>query len=58
MGTAMEYSAKNPLETEKDYPYLAYDNTCSYAKAKGKSSNKGHTNVKVNSAADLKAAIA
>lgn len=54
----MEYSAKNPLETEKDYPYLAYDNTCSYAKAKGKSSNKGHTNVKVNSAADLKAAIA
>jgi len=58
MGTAMEYSAKNPLELEADYPYTAYDGKCKFDTKKGKSTNKGHQNVKPNSSADLKAAIA
>jgi len=58
MGLAMDYSSKNPLELEGDYPYKGVDQTCAYKKPKGKSSNKGHTNVKPNSAADLKSAIA
>jgi cathepsin L len=58
MGLAMDYTAKSPLELEGDYPYKAVDQSCKYDKSKGKSSNKGHTNVKPNSAADLKAAIA
>lgn len=58
MGLAMDYSAKNPLELESDYPYKAIDGKCSYKADKGHSKNKGHTNVKQNSLPDLKAAIA
>lgn len=58
MGTAMAYSAKNPLESEDDYPYAGVDQTCAYDKKKGISSNTGSTNVTPNSAADLRAAIA
>ena len=56
MATAMDYTAKNPLMLESEYPYKGVDGSCKAKK--GSSSNKGHTNVKPNSAADLKAAIA
>lgn len=58
MATAMDYTAKNPLELEDDYPYKAVDGKCKADKSKGKSTNKGHVNVKPNSADQLKAAIA
>lgn len=56
MGTAMDYTADHPLALESEYPYKAVDGKCK--QVKGSSSNKGHSNVKVDSSADLKAAIA
>ena len=58
MGLAFQYAAKNPLETEGDYPYKGVDQSCKYDAKKAKSNNKDAVNVKPNSAADLKAAIA
>lgn len=47
MGTAMIYTAKNPLDLESEYPYKGVDGTCNI-KVKGSSTNKGATNVKPN----------
>lgn len=58
MYTAMLYTKSNPLETEAEYPYTAEDGSCAYKKSEGVSSNTGATQVKANSSASLKAALA
>ena len=58
MDSAFQYIEKNPLEMESDYPYTAMDGTCKYATAKGVGKVVGFTDVPVNSAAQMKAALA
>ena len=54
---ALEYMAKNGLETEEDYPYTAQDGTCNYDKSKALTVAGGYKYVTPNSTAHLKAAV-
>ncbi|CDW78651.1 cathepsin l [Stylonychia lemnae] len=58
MGSAMDYIAKNPLETEANYPYAAVDQTCQADPKKEIVTDLGHNDITPNSVAALKAAIA
>lgn len=58
MYEAFEYAAKTPLETESEYPYEAYDDTCRAVASKGVVSSTTYHKVTKNSADQLKAAIA
>jgi len=57
MELAMEYTESNPLETEAQYPYTAYDGKCS-DQGKGKVSTVSIYDVEEDSIDDLKAAVA
>jgi len=54
---AVEYAAKNGLETESDYPYTAKDGKCQYKKAKAINVANGYQFVTANSTDQLKAAL-
>jgi len=54
---AMEYAAKNGLETESDYPYTAVDGNCKYKKSKAVTVAGGYKFVTPNSTDHLKAAL-
>jgi len=54
---ALEYVAKNGIETEGDYPYTGQDGTCQYEKAKATDVNTGYSFVTANSTDSLKAAL-
>jgi C1A family cysteine protease len=54
---AVEYAAKEGLETESDYPYTAADGNCKYDKTKATSVCGGYKFVTPDSTDDLKAAI-
>jgi len=58
MDYAFKYIETAPLELESEYPYLAKDGKCSYSKAKGVGAVKSFSDVKSDSAAQLKAALA
>ena len=57
MDYAFAYTKTNPLETEAEYPYVAYDGTCTYKRAEGVVSSKSYKDVAPNNAAQLKAAV-
>jgi len=54
---AVEYSAKNGLELETDYPYTARDGDCQYNKNKAVKVATGYQFVTANSTDQLKAAL-
>ena len=54
----MQYSERNPIELETDYPYVAQDGKCAYNKSKGVVSAKGYSHVPQFDPDQLKAAIA
>ena len=54
---AVEYAAKNGLELESDYPYIAQSGTCLYDKAKAFTVAGGYKFVTANSTDHLKAAL-
>ena len=54
---AVEYAAKNGLETESDYPYTAQDGKCKYKKSKAVTVAAGYKFVTSNSTDQLKAAL-
>jgi len=58
MDKALSYTIKNPVESEKDYPYVAVGQKCKYVKSKGIVSAKTVYNVAKNNNAQLKAAVA
>ncbi|CDW73464.1 UNKNOWN [Stylonychia lemnae] len=58
MGTAMTYIASNPLETEDDYPYAGYDESCQADQSKEIVSDQGPVAVTPSSSDALKAAVA
>jgi C1A family cysteine protease len=58
MGLAFLYTERHPLETEANYPYVAQGGKCAYNKSKGAVKATTYANVKANSPADLKAALA
>jgi C1A family cysteine protease len=58
MALAFLYAERHPLETEADYPYAPVDGKCQYNKSKGVVKVTKYSNIKANSPADLKAAIA
>lgn len=55
---ALEYTAKNGLEVEADYPYVAKVGTCQYAQNISVTVNSGYSLVTPNSTAQLKQAVA
>jgi C1A family cysteine protease len=54
---AVQYAAKNGLETEADYPYTAQDGTCRFQSGKAHKVNNGYSFVTANSTDQLKAAL-
>jgi KDEL-tailed cysteine endopeptidase len=54
---AVQYAAKNGLETEADYPYTAQDGTCTYDKSKTTSVCGGYKFVTADSTDQLKSAL-
>jgi len=54
---AYDWTAKNGIETEEDYPYKARDQKCAYDPAKAYHVNTGYENVTVKNATALKAAL-
>ena len=58
MNTTFEYVAKNGVETEADYPYVARDQKCGQDKSKSVTINTKSWNVPENNAAQLKATLA
>jgi len=54
---AVEYAAKNGLETEAEYPYTAQDGTCRYKSNEAKKVNSNYSFVTANSTDQLKAAL-
>jgi hypothetical protein len=57
MDLAFAYTKTNPLETEGEYPYVAYDGTCTYVRSEGVVSAKTYSDVPVDNNAQLKAAV-
>jgi cathepsin L len=57
MYEAFEYAQKTPLETEADYPYEAYDDSCRADAKKGVVSSTGFHRVPKGDVDQLKAAI-
>lgn len=58
MDTAFTYVKGHKLESESDYPYRAYQDTCHFASAKGKVGVTGFVDVPANNQAQLEAAVA
>jgi len=56
MNLALQYAQTNLIERESDYPYVAYQSTCKYNKAKGVVQAKQVFAVAKNNNAQLKAA--
>jgi Papain family cysteine protease len=57
MDWAFAYTKTNPLETESEYPYVAYDGTCTYDRKEGVVSAKSYHDVTPNNKDQLKAAV-
>jgi len=57
MSDAFEWSAQNGIETEADYPYIGYDQNCTFDSSKANQVNKGYANVTVANSTALKAAL-
>jgi C1A family cysteine protease len=57
MDTAFEYTAKNGIESEEDYPYAGRDQKCRYDPAKAIKVNSGFYDVKENCTESLKTAL-
>jgi cathepsin L len=58
MGTAMDYAHDKGMESEKDYPYTAFDGNCNYDSSKVIARPVSRANVTPNNALALKTAIA
>lgn len=53
MGLAFDYATTHSIETEADYPYYPYDDTCAYEESKGIAKATGKVWVTKNDPAAL-----